>query len=57
MNSDLFRLVVLLSVLLLIAFPFVGLAPLTLLLVIGVFGWIFQLVTTIISATESSDAK
>jgi predicted MFS family arabinose efflux permease len=44
------RLVILLSVLLLLAFPFAGLAPLTLLLVVGICGWIFRLIETIVNA-------
>ncbi|MEO1622971.1 MAG: hypothetical protein AAFU53_18310 [Cyanobacteria bacterium J06632_3] len=57
MNSDLGRLAILLSIFLLIAFPFVGFAPLTLLLSVAVAGWGFRLVTTIIAATEASDAE
>ena len=48
MDNGWIRLAILLSILLLIAFPFAGLAPLTLLLGVAVCGWIFQLVNTII---------
>jgi TM2 domain-containing membrane protein YozV len=47
------RLAILLSVLLLLAFPFAGLAPLTLLLVVGICGWIFRLIETIVNAKEA----
>ncbi|MEM9151036.1 MAG: hypothetical protein AAGB19_11350 [Cyanobacteria bacterium P01_F01_bin.3] len=57
MNSDLGRLAILLSILLLIAFPFFGFAPLTLLFFVGVAGWGFRLVTTIIAAAEAPDAE
>ncbi len=57
MNNDLTRLAILLSVLLLIAFPFAGFAPLLLLLFAAVFGWAVQLATTIIGATETTDRE
>lgn len=57
MNNDLVRLTILLSVLLLIAFPFAGLAPLIILFFIAVCGWAFQLANTIITATETTDAE
>ncbi len=53
MNNDWVRLAILLSVLLLLVFPFAGLAPIALLLFIGVCGWAFQLAGTIIGATDS----
>lgn len=55
MNSDWVRLAIILSILLLIAFPFAGLAPLTLLFFVAVCGWGVQLFSTVIGATESSD--
>ncbi|KPQ32906.1 MAG: Chloroplast import component protein (Tic20) [Phormidesmis priestleyi Ana] len=54
MNNDFVRLAILLSVLLLIVFPFAGLAPLALLLFVALCGWAFQLVSTIIGATEGA---
>jgi len=57
MKSDWSKLAILLSILLLIAFPFAGLAPLTLLLFVGVLGWGFRLVTTIFSATELPETE
>jgi hypothetical protein len=57
MNSNWVRLTILMSVLLLLVFPFAGLAPLTLLLFAALCGWAFQLATVIIGATESPDAK
>ncbi|MGC1308050.1 MAG: hypothetical protein WA885_12550 [Phormidesmis sp.] len=56
MNNDWVRLTILLSVLLLMIFPFAGLAPLMLLFFAVVVGWAFQLASTIIGATESPDA-
>ena len=56
MNNSWVRLVILLSILLLIAFPFAGLAPLSILFFAAVAGWAFQLATTIITATEPRDA-
>ncbi len=55
MNNDLTRLAILLSILLLFAFPFAGFAPLLLLLFAALFGWAVQLATTIISATETTE--
>ena len=57
MKSDLSKLVILLSVFLLIAFPFAGLAPLMLLLFVAVCGWAFRLGTTIFAATELPDSE
>ena len=57
MKNDLVRLSILLSILLLIVFPFAGFAPLTLLLFVGVCGWAFQLFGTIVGATDSSDER
>lgn len=57
MDNSLVRLTILLTVLLLVAFPFAGLAPLTLLFFAAVCGWAFQLANTIISATEPPDAE
>ncbi len=57
MDNDWVRLTILLSVLLLIAFPFAGLAPLTLLFFAAVCGWAFQLASTIIGATEPTDVE
>ncbi|NJM96024.1 MAG: hypothetical protein HC800_01330 [Phormidesmis sp. RL_2_1] len=57
MNNDLVRVVILLCILLVIAFPFAGLAPLTLLLLVALCGWAFQLVTTIIDAAQSSEGE
>ncbi len=54
MDNNWVRLAILLSVLLLIAFPFAGLAPLTLLLVVGLCGWLFRLVETIVNANEAN---
>lgn len=54
MNSDWVRLTVLLTVLLLIAFPFAGLAPLTLLFFVAIGGWAVQLAGTIIGATDGA---
>jgi fatty acid desaturase len=48
------RLAILLSVLLLLAFPFAGLAPLILLLIVGICGWIFRLIETIVNAQEAN---
>lgn len=55
MQNSWVRLIILLSVLLLIAFPFAGLAPLSLLFFAAVAGWAFQLATIIIGATEPKD--
>ena len=55
MNNSWVRLVILLSALLLLVFPFAGLAPLTLLFFAAVAGWAFQLASTIITATEPED--
>lgn len=57
MDNNWVRLTILLSVLLLIAFPFAGLAPLTLLFFAAVCGWAFQLASTIIGATEPTDVE
>ncbi|MEL6556073.1 MAG: hypothetical protein AAFQ63_21820 [Cyanobacteria bacterium J06621_11] len=57
MNNDWVRLAILLSILLLIAFPFAGLAPLSLLFFVAVAGWISRLLGTIIAATEAPDAE
>ena len=57
MSNNLVRLTILLSVLLLIAFPFAGLAPLTLLFFAAVCGWAFQLANTIITATEPPEVE
>lgn len=57
MKNDVVRLAVLLSILFLIAFPFAGLAPLTLLIFASVLGWAVQMATTIIGATKASDAE
>ena len=57
MGNNLIRLTILLSVLLLIAFPFAGLAPLTLLFFAAVCGWAFQLANTIITATEPPEIE
>ena len=54
MNSDWIRLTILLTILLLIAFPFAGLAPLTLLFFVAVGGWAVQLASTIIGATDGA---
>lgn len=55
MKNDWVRLAILMSVLLLLVFPFAGLAPLTLLLAVAVCGWIFQLLETIFVATDSAE--
>ncbi len=57
MKSDLGKLAILLSILLLVVFPFAGLAPLMLLLFIGILGWMYRLVTTIVAATEVPEAE
>ncbi|MEL6353362.1 MAG: hypothetical protein AAFR58_16665 [Cyanobacteria bacterium J06627_28] len=57
MNNDWVRLAILLSIFLLIVFPFAGLAPLTLLFLVGVLGWAVQLAKTVISATDSAEAE
>lgn len=57
MSSDFGRLVIILSVLLLMVFPFAGLAPLSLLVFVAVFGWGVRLFSTVIGATESTDSK
>lgn len=57
MNSDFGRLVIILSVLLLMIFPFAGLAPLSLLVFVAVCGWGARLFSTVIGATESTDSK
>lgn len=57
MNNDWARLAILLSIFLLILFPFVGLAPLTVLFLVGVLGWAVQLARTVISATESAESE
>lgn len=57
MKSDLSKLIILLSGLLLIAFPFAGLAPLTLLMLVAVSGWAFRLGTTIFAATAAPEAE
>ncbi len=54
MNSDWVRLTILLTVLLIIVFPFAGLAPLTLLFFVAVGGWAVQLAGTIIGATDGT---
>ncbi|MEM8505189.1 MAG: hypothetical protein AAF716_18790 [Cyanobacteria bacterium P01_D01_bin.1] len=38
-------------------FPFAGLAPLSLLVFVAVFGWGVRLFSTVIGATESTDSK
>lgn len=57
MNSDFGRLVIILSILLLIVFPFAGFAPLSLLLLVGVCGWGVRLFSTVVGATEPTDAQ
>ena len=57
MNSDFGRLVIILSILLLLVFPFAGLAPLTLLVFVGVCGWGVRLFSTVVGATESTDSE
>jgi len=57
MNSDFGRLVIIFSILLLIVFPFAGLAPLTLLFFVGVCGWGVRLFSTVVGATESTDSE
>ena len=57
MDNAWVRLAILLSILLLIAFPFAGLAPLSILFFIAVAGWAFRLANTIITATESTDSE
>ena len=57
MNNDWVRLSILLSVFLLLLFPFAGLAPLTLLFFIAVLGWAVRLANTVIDATASKDAE
>lgn len=57
MNNDFMRLAVLLSILLLIVFPFAGLAPLLLIVFAAVFGWMLQLAGTVIGATEPEDIE
>jgi hypothetical protein len=56
MNNDWVKLSILLSILLLIAFPFAGLAPLLLLFFVAVLGWAFRLASTIITATEPTES-
>ncbi|MGB3570700.1 MAG: hypothetical protein WA783_15685 [Phormidesmis sp.] len=56
MNNDWVRLTILLSILLLIVFPFAGLAPLTLLFFAAVCGWAFRIAGTIIGATEPTES-
>jgi hypothetical protein len=55
-ENDWVRLAILLSVLLLLVFPFAGLAPLALLLAVAVCGWLFQLLETIFVANDAKDA-
>ncbi len=55
MNNEWVRLTVLLTLLLLVVFPFAGLAPLTLLFFVGICGWAFRIAGTIISATEPTE--
>ena len=57
MNNDWARLAILLSIFLLILFPFVGLAPLTVLFLVGVLCWAVQLARTGISASESAESE
>ena len=57
MNNDFVRLAILLSVLLMLVFPFAGLAPLMLILFAAVVGWMFQMAGTVIGATEQKDAE
>ncbi len=57
MNNDFVRLVILLSVLLMLVFPFAGLAPLTLILFAAIIGWMFQMAGTVIGATEPKDIE
>lgn len=57
MNSDLGRLIIILSILLLLVFPFAGLAPLTLLLLVAVCGWGARLFSIVVGATEPKDSK
>ena len=57
MDNSWVRLIILLSGLLLVVFPFAGLAPLTLLFFVAVAGWAFQLANTIITATGSEDIE
>ncbi|MEO0518118.1 MAG: hypothetical protein AAF171_12565 [Cyanobacteria bacterium P01_A01_bin.116] len=57
MNNPIARLCLLLSILFLAVFPFAGLAPLTLVLFVAVCGWAFQLASTIISATSTTEPE
>lgn len=57
MNNDIFRLVILLSVLSLLIFPFAGLAPLSLLLFAAIVGWMFQMAGIVIGATAPEDVE
>lgn len=57
MNNDIVRLAILLSILFLIAFPFAGLAPLTLLLFAAILGWAIQMANTIMGAMKTSDTE
>jgi len=57
MNSDFGRLVIILSILLLLIFPFAGLAPLTLLFFVAVCGWGVRLFSIVVGATESTDSE
>ena len=56
MKNNWVRLTVLLTFLLLIVFPFAGLAPLTLLIFVGLLGWALKLMGTIIGVVEHPDA-
>ncbi|MEO1394012.1 MAG: hypothetical protein AAFV90_13975 [Cyanobacteria bacterium J06634_5] len=57
MNNPIARLCLLLSILFLAVFPFAGLAPLTLVLFVAICGWAFQLASTIISATSTTEPE
>ena len=56
MQNPLTRLVLLLGILLLILFPFAGLAPLLVLVLIGLAGMIFQLVGEVLGKPTSQDS-
>ncbi|MEO0770393.1 MAG: hypothetical protein AAFY72_13360 [Cyanobacteria bacterium J06649_4] len=57
MENNWVRLAILLSILLLIVFPFAGLAPLTLLFLVAVLGWAVRLANTVIEATASEETE
>lgn len=54
MNNDSVRLAIVMFALLVVAFPFIGLTPLTILLIGTILGWGIQMLIIVIRATKAS---